>query len=208
MTDKPDKPTTPATSPTSSAANGPAKKPSSDAGSRANTDASGTASSGNASGSAARNPAPPRPAVSRSGDGYPEVDTLSFDPEDGDWVGQTRRWVEQNPVLAVAAAAAGGLLLGRIVSALIPDPEPKTFSEKVEIRARELADHSRDAAADAGEVVSKQLAIAADALSEASKAVAKNAKKGYDDAKDFGAFLAETVGQTVADRAAKWLDKR
>lgn len=150
----------------------------------------------------------PRPAVSETNAGYPEVDTLSFDPEDGDWLARSRRWIEENPGLAVIGAAAAGLLIGRAVAALIPEPEPETFSDKVERRARELASQGRYVAADAGEVVAGQLSIAAEALSEASRAVGHGAKKGYDEAKDFGEFLAETIGQTVAQKASKWLDKR
>jgi hypothetical protein len=159
-------------------------------------------------GSQAQPGATPRPTVRQTGDGYPKVDTLSFDPEDGDWVTSTKRWIEQNPMLAIAGAAAAGLLIGRLVAAAIPDPEPETFGEKVEKRARQLAKQGSYAAADASEVASQQLAVAAEALGEASKAVAQGAKKGYDEAKDFGEFLAETVGQAVATKASKWLDKR
>jgi len=151
---------------------------------------------------------PPRPAVRQTGDGNPRVDTLSFEPEGGDWVAKTKRWIEENPALAIAGAAAAGLIVGRLVAAAIPEPEPQTFSDKVEQRAKELAKQGRYVASDAGEIASQQLAIAAEALGEASKAVAQGAKKGYGEAKDFGEFLAETVGDAVATKASKWLDKR
>ena len=168
----------------------------------------GAGATSSSPGAQARSGATPRPAVRQSGDASPKADTLSFDPENGDWVAQTKRWIEENPVLAIAGAAAAGLIIGRLVAAAIPDPEPQTFSDKVEVRARELAKQGRYAAADAGDVASQQLAIAAEALGEASKAVAKGAKKGYGEAKDFGEFLAETVGDAVASKANKWLDKR
>jgi len=200
-----DRPAAGATSkPASAGSSGTGSAGASSAGSASRPSGASSSPTGSAGSSASR----PRPAVNRSGDGYPEVDTLSFDPEEADWVGQTRRWIEENPGMAIAAAAAAGLLVGRLVAALIPEPEPQTFSDKVEARARELAKQGRYAANDAGDVVSKQLAIAADALSEASVAVGKGAKKGFDEAKDFGEFLAETIGQTVAERASKWLDKR
>lgn len=162
-----------------------------------------------APGSPERGSNPPRPAVKQQGgDGHPEVDTLSFDPEDSDFLAQTRRWIEQNPALAIAGAAAAGLIIGRVVAALIPEPEPQTFSEKVEARARELAKQGRYVASDAGEIAAQQLAIAADALQEASKAVGKGAKRGFEEAKDFSAYVSEAVGQALAEKASNWLEKR
>lgn len=149
----------------------------------------------------------PRPAVQDTGEGYPHVDTLSYDPEDGDWVGQTRRWIEENPGLALAGAAVAGLAIGRLVAAAIPERRPETPQEKIERRARLAAEHGREFAEDAGEVISKQLAIAADALGEASKAVAQGAKKGYGEAKDLSEFLAETIGEAISKKAAHWLNR-
>jgi hypothetical protein len=149
----------------------------------------------------------PRTAVDDTGEGYPEVDMLSFDPEDDDWMLRARRWVEENPGLAVLGAAAAGLLIGRLVAAAIPEPEPEPLSRQVERRAKELAKQGRYAASDAGDIVAKQLAVAAEALGEASVAVGKGAKRGYDEAKDFGEYLAETVGQAIAKKAGTWINK-
>lgn len=149
----------------------------------------------------------PRPALNTSGEGYPDVDTLSFEPEGNDWVAQTRRWVEQNPALAIAGAAAAGLIIGRLVMAAIPEPEPEPLSKQLEARAKKLAKEGRYAAEDAGQVASEQLSIAAEALAEASKAVGKGAKKGYVEAKDFGEYLADTVGEAIARKASQLLDR-
>jgi hypothetical protein len=150
----------------------------------------------------------PRPAVGDTGEGYPETDNLSYEPEGRDWLTLSRRWIEQNPGLAMVGAAAAGLLIGRLVAAAIPEPEPETFTEKVDRRARLLAKEGRYAASDAGEAVSQQLSVAADALSDAAKAVATGTRRGYSEAKDFGEFLAENIGSAIAARANKWLDTR
>lgn len=136
------------------------------------------------------------------------VDSASFDPEGVDWVVRVREWVEDNPILAVAGAAVAGLVIGRVVAALIPEPEPETLKSQIERRAKELAKQSKSVAGETSEVVSAQLSAAAEALSEASKTVAKGAKKGIGEAKDFGEYLAETIGDALAAKASQWLDKR
>ena len=47
----------------------------------------------------------------------------------------------------------------------------------------------------------------ADALSEASGAVAKNAKKGYSEARDFSETVAEAIGHAFSKKAGDWLEK-
>ena len=154
------------------------------------------------------NAASARPITSNPAFGDPTVDRLSLDPADSDdWVTRTKLWVEENPALAIVGAIGIGLLVGRIVTAAIPDPQPKTLTGKIEQRAKELSKQGRYYADDAGEVISKQLAIAADALGEASHAVAKNAKHGFEEAKDFSETVAEAIGHAFSKKAGDWLDK-
>jgi ElaB/YqjD/DUF883 family membrane-anchored ribosome-binding protein len=133
------------------------------------------------------------------------------DDYETDWLGQTRRWVEENPVLAIAAAAGVGLVVGRLVMALLPEPEPPPFSARVEKRARQLRKDAAVFADDAGEVLSDRLKKAANALSDAAEVVADKAETGYERSKD----LAEVVGDAVtaavtglvAKKADGWLSR-
>ena len=164
--------------------------------------AAAKAASGNAG------PTAPRPVTTSPGAGDPTVDRLSLDPADSDdWVTRTKLWVEENPALAVIGAVGLGLLVGRIVTAALPEPEPKTLTGKIEKRAHELAKQGRYVADDAGDAIARQLAVAADALAEASGAVSKNAKKGYAEAKDFSDTIAEAIGQAFSKKASSWIDK-
>lgn len=149
-----------------------------------------------------------RPVTTTPSYGDPTVDRLALEPADADdWVTRTKLWVEENPALAVVGAVGLGLLVGRIVMAAIPEPEPKTLTAKIEKRAHELAKQGRYYADDAGDVIARQLAVAADALAEASGAVSKNAKKGYAEAKDFSETVAEAIGQAFSKKAGDWIDK-
>src|SRR5690606_28169865 len=100
-----------------------------------------------------------------------------------------------------------GLIVGRLVVMAMPEPEPKTLTGKIEKRAHELAKQGRYVADDAGDAIARQLAIAAEALGEASGAVAKNAKKGYSEAKDFSETIAEAIGEAFSKKASSWLDR-
>jgi len=150
----------------------------------------------------------PRPVTTTPGAGDPTVDRLSLDPADSDdWVTRTKLWVEENPVLAVVGAVGLGLIVGRLVVMAMPEPEPKTLTGKIEKRAHELAKQGRYVADDAGDAIARQLAIAAEALGEASGAVAKNAKKGYSEAKDFSETIAEAIGEAFSKKASSWLER-
>lgn len=150
---------------------------------------------------------PSRPVTSNPAYGDPTVDRLSLDPADSDdWVTRTKLWVEENPALAIVGAIGLGLLVGRIVTAAIPDPEP-SLTDKIERRAKELSKQGHYYADDAGDVISQQLSVAADALGEAARAVSKNAKEGYGEAKDFSESIAEAIGDAFSKKASDWLDK-
>ncbi|MEM1041712.1 MAG: hypothetical protein AAGI91_03700 [Bacteroidota bacterium] len=149
-----------------------------------------------------------RPVTTTPNYGDPTVDRLSLDPADSDdWVTRTKLWVEENPVLAVVGAVGLGLLVGRVVMAAVPDPAPQTLTDKIEARAKVLAKQGKYAANDAGDAISQQLAVAADALSEAAQAVSVNAKQGYGEAKDFTETIAEAIGDAFSKKASEWMDK-
>ena len=57
------------------------------------------------------------------------------DYADQDWFTTTKSWVEEHPALAILAATGIGLLAGRIVTGLFPDPEP-SLADRVEDRAK------------------------------------------------------------------------
>jgi len=149
-----------------------------------------------------------RPITSNPAYGDPTVDRLSLEPADSDdWVTRTKLWVEENPALAVVGAIGLGLLVGRIVTAAIPDPEPKTLTDKIEKRARDLSKQGRYYADDAGDAIAQQLAVAADALGEAANVVSKNAKHGLDEAKDFSEHIADAIGEAFSKKANDWLKR-
>lgn len=171
---------------------------------------SSAASTPSASGSTGTKPpaSAPRPVTSTPAYGDPMVDRLSLDPADrDDWVMRTKLWVEENPALAVVGAIGLGLLVGRIVTAAIPDPEPKTLTGKIEKRAKELSKQGRYYADDAGDAIAQQLAVAADALGEAANVVSKNAKHGLDEAKDFSEHIADAIGEAFSKKANDWLKR-
>lgn len=164
----------------------------------------------------ARTPAPtaaggmaqPRPVTTTPAPGSPTTDRLSLDPErPHSTVERAKSWVEENPALAILGAAALGLVIGRAVIAILPKPEPETLKDKIEKRARELAEQGRYYADDAGETISEQLSVAAEALGEAAKVVAKGAKHGYEEAKDFSETVVEAIGHAFSKKASEWLDK-
>ena len=128
-----------------------------------------------------------------------------------DWLGQTRQWVEEHPALAVAAAAGLGLVLGRLITALVPDPEPPTFTARVEKRAKQLRKEAATYADDAGDVLATQLKKAAEALSSAAEVVAEKAETGYEKSKDLAEVVADAakaaVAGIVAEKADSWIGR-
>ena len=149
---------------------------------------------------------PADPVLPPAPTSYEMPDDYETDPLD-----QTRRWVEENPVLAVAAAAGIGLVVGRLVMALIPDPEPPSFTNRVEKRAKQLRKDAAVYADDAGAVVADQLKRAANALSEAAEVVAEKAEVGYERSKDLAEVVGDAVKAAVAGvvvkKADDWISK-
>ncbi|HYE95404.1 MAG TPA: hypothetical protein VD962_04295 [Rubricoccaceae bacterium] len=132
---------------------------------------------------------------------------LQDDLAEADWLERTRQWVEENPVLAVAAAAGIGLVVGRLVMALVPEPEPPTFAERVGRRAQQFRKDAEGYADDAGAALSKQLARAAEALSDAAETAASKAETGYHRTKDLAEVVADAVADAVAVKTDSWLKK-
>lgn len=123
-----------------------------------------------------------------------------------------KNWVEENPTLAIAAAAAFGFVAGRLITALFPEPEPQSLTERVEVRARKLRKGAAHYADDAGEVLSHKLKVAADALSDAAETAALKAEAGYERSKDLADVVADAakaaVAGAVAKKADSWLSRR
>ncbi len=117
-----------------------------------------------------------------------------------------KNWVEENPTLAVAAAAGIGFIVGRLIPALFPDPEPPSLAERVEQRARVLRKEASHYADDAGEVLSRKLKTAADALSDAAETAAHKAEAGYERSKDLADVVTDAAKAAVAGAVAKKAD--
>ena len=113
-----------------------------------------------------------------------------------DWLTTTKGWVEEHPALAILAASGIGLLAGRLVTGLFPDPEP-SLADRVEDRARVY----RKQAAKRGKAYKKEAAKKGKAYRKASKKEIRAFRKdpaGYAD--DIGDTL-----EAALHRAAETL---
>ena len=123
-----------------------------------------------------------------------------------------KNWIEDNPTLAIAAAAGIGFVAGRLITALFPEPEPPSLTERVEERARKLRMEAAHYADDAGEALSHKLKVAADALSDAAETAAHKAEAGYERSKDLADVVTDAakaaVAGAVAKKADSWLSRR
>lgn len=148
-------------------------------------------------------------------------------------VEKARAWVEAHPGLALLAAGVGGLVIGRILVGLAPDPEPETFSDRVEARAKQLRkqakgsfEEAKDSAGTAAAASAAALSAAALALKEAAERGAHKAEDWFEDvpekaehfaeagsekAKEFadaiGDVVKVAVTGVVAKKAAEWVGK-
>lgn len=120
------------------------------------------------------------------------------DYADQDWVAKTKSWVEEHPVLAIGAASVVGIVAGRIVTGLFPDPEP-SLADRVEDRAKVY----KKEAAKRSKAYKKEAA-------KKGKAYRKSAKKEYGDLKksskhEIASFrknpggYAEDLGESLED---------
>ncbi len=134
-------------------------------------------------------------------------------PDDyaSDTLTSVKKWIEDNPTLAIAAAAGLGFVASRLITAIFPDPEPPLLAERVEERARKLRKEASHYADDAGEALAQKLKTAADALSDAAETAAHKAEAGYERSKDIADVVAEAtkaaVAGVVAKKADSWLGR-
>lgn len=125
------------------------------------------------------------------------------DYADQDWVTKTKAWVEEHPGLAILAATGIGLLAGRIVTALLPDPEP-TLADRVEKKAKV---YKKEAAKRRKHYKKEAEAFKKEAEKKAKK-YRKSAKKEVAAFRKDPEDYIEDVGESLEDslqRAAKLL---
>ena len=150
---------------------------------------------------------PPLPADYEMPDDYAAQDPVA----------QVKEWVEAHPGLAVLAAAGIGLVAGRVVSALFPDPEPPTLSKRVEKRARILQKEAKKRGkvyqkeasarfADAGDTLQDSLHRASEALREAAANAGEAAEDGYEKTKDLAETIADAAKVAVTGVLATKID--
>lgn len=160
------------------------------------------------SATASRTVRPPLPADYEMPDDY-----ATDDP-----VASVKAWVEDHPGLAILAAAGVGLVAGRLVTALFPDPEPPSLADRVEARARLLTEtarsQGRDAshevaafASQAGESLQDSLHKASDALRDAAANAGEAAGEGYEKTKDLAETIADAAKVAVTSVLAAKLDE-
>ena len=166
---------------------------------------------------------PPLPADYEMPDDYATEDPIAT----------AKAWVEAHPGLALLGAAGIGLLAGRLVTALLPDPEPASIADRVETRARQLQKEAKkrgkgvaavaakkgkvyrkEAAAfadDAGDTLQSSLHRAAEALREAASHAGDAAEEGYEKTKDLAETIADAakvaVTGVLATKIDDWIGK-
>ena len=139
-----------------------------------------------------------------------------------DPVAKVKSWVEAHPGLSVIGAAGIGLLAGRLVMSLIPDPEPPSLTNRVEKRAKQLQKvakkKGKKAQADvstfahgAGDTLQDKLHQAAEALREAAENAGDVAGEGYEKTKDLAETIADAakvaVSGVLASKIDDWVGK-
>lgn len=135
-------------------------------------------------------------------------------PDDyaGDGFESVRKWIEENPVLAVAGAAGLGFFAGQLLSLLGTEPEPPSFGDRVEARARRFRNDAAHFAGDATDALAHKLRDAADALSDVADSASHRAEAGYERASDLAEVVTDAakaaVAGVVAKKADSWFKKR
>ena len=122
-------------------------------------------------------------------------------------VDKAKAWVEGNPGLAILALAGAGLVVGRLVTALVPDSEPETIVDRVEKRARELAKDAKKQGRGALKTARKDVKAArkdtASFLDDAADTIAERTKQARKAARSFAADAQETA-YDAADTAREY----
>ena len=151
--------------------------------------------------------APPLPADYEMPDDYAAQDPMAT----------AKAWVEAHPGLAILGAAGIGLVAGRLVMALIPDPDPPSLADRVETRAKQLKKvakkqgkvASKEASAfahSAGDTLQDSLHRASEALREAASNAGGAAEEGYEKTKDLAETIADAAKVAVTGVMAAKLD--
>jgi len=142
------------------------------------------------------------------------------------WFTGAKRWVEEHPALAVAAAAGVGLVIGRLVVAMAPEPEP-TLVGRVERRARDMRKDFRKEAkgllkdarsalndvklADTTEAMQEKLRHAAASIAEATEGIGGRASHAFEGGgertRDLADSLSEAVRTAVSGVVSKAVDE-
>ena len=151
--------------------------------------------------------APPLPADYEMPDDYANEDAVA----------KVKAWAEAHPGLAIAAAAGIGLVVGRIVTGLVPSPEPPSLADRVEKRAKVLSKEAKKRGKDlqkqtasftddAGESLQEALHRASEALQEAAGKAGHAAEDGYEKTKDFAETIADAAKVAVTGVLATKID--
>ena len=161
---------------------------------------------------------PPAPATSQ----YEMPDDYASESP----ITAVKEWAEAHPGLALLAAGGVGLVVGRLLMALSPDPEPPSLADRVEKRAKKLNkkvkkgashayDDAKDNATEAAAASAAALAAAAVVLKEAAEKFADKAghvaEEGVEKAKDLADVISDVtkvaVTGVVAKKADDWMKK-
>ena len=139
-------------------------------------------------------------------------------------VDKAKAWAEAHPGLAVLAAAGVGLLVGRIVTGLIPDSDPPSLADRVEKKAKVLKKQAKkqgkdlkkqgkhvqarasSSAHDAGESLQDLLDRASKAVREAAENAGDVAEDGLEKTKDLAEHLSDAVKLAVTGVLATKID--
>jgi ElaB/YqjD/DUF883 family membrane-anchored ribosome-binding protein len=121
-----------------------------------------------------------------------------------------REWVNDYPTVAVAAVSALGILVGSILATALAPKRPKTFSEKVELRARELARqaqrYAREAggyAKEAGDDLSRRAHGAARVVEGRMVDASRMARERIEQAGDLSEMIGDAVRAAVVTVVSK-----
>ena len=156
-------------------------------------------------------PAPPSPTARPLPPPLPADYAMPDDYASDSPLDAVKAWAEANPGLAIVAAAGVGLVVGRIVTAMVPDPAPPTLQKRVETRARALKKAGVHRAEDASDVIAERLQEAADAIRGAAGTAVEKSEEGLERTKDLAEHIADAVKVAVTGVAAKklddWMDK-
>ncbi|MEM1054015.1 MAG: hypothetical protein AAGI52_00695 [Bacteroidota bacterium] len=126
----------------------------------------------------------------------------------GSPVEKVKQWAQAHPGLALLAAGVSGLVIGRILVGIASEPEPETFADRVEARARQLSKEARgsfeeakDSAGEAATASAAALTAAAVALKDAADRAKHKAEDWAEDAPDKAREIAEDGTEKAKDFA-------